>query len=120
MEKVNGIGGFFFKAKEPEKLAIWYKTHLGIDPVAEVPWSTESGFTVFSPFPAETEYFGRPNQQWMLNLRVSDIDAMIAQLRATGIKVETRAEWDGDYGRFARIHDPEGNPLELWEPPASK
>ena len=117
MEKVNGIGGFFFKADDPEALAAWYHTHLGIDPVAQVPWSTEAGLTVFSPFSRDTDYFGRDSQQFMLNLRVSDMDAMIAQLENAEIAVETREEWDGEYGRFARIHDPEGNPVELWQPP---
>lgn len=116
MQKVNGIGGFFFRSENPQALAEWYEQHLGIDPVAEVPWSTEAGHTVFAPFAKDTDYFGCKNQPWMINFRVSDLSAMIAQLEAAGIAVETRPDWDGEYGKFARIHDPEGNPIELWEP----
>ncbi|MGH1465229.1 MAG: VOC family protein [Cognatishimia sp.] len=120
MQKVNGIGGFFFRCEDPQAIAEWYQTHLGIDPVAEVPWSTDAGHTVFAPFSKDTDYFGRDTQQWMINFRVSDMDAMIAQLTRGGIAVETRDEWDGAYGRFARIHDPEGNPIELWQPMTSE
>lgn len=117
MEKVNGIGGVFFRAKDPGALAEWYQAHLGVDPVGQVPWRQEAGYTVFSPFAADTDYFGRDDQQWMINFRVDDLDAMIAQLAAAGIAAETRAEWDmPGIGRFARIHDPEGNPIELWQP----
>ncbi|WP_367648179.1 VOC family protein [Ruegeria arenilitoris] len=63
-----------------------------------------------------TEYFGRADQQWMINFRVDDLAALIAQLEAAGFTVETRAEWDSEVGKFARIHDPEGNPIELWQP----
>lgn len=68
------------------------------------------------PFKHDTDYFGRSEQQWMINFRISDLDAMIQQLEDRGVSVETRAEWDSKVGRFARIHDPEGNPIELWEP----
>ncbi|SHH75582.1 VOC family protein [Cognatishimia maritima] len=118
MQKVNGIGGFFFRSENPQALAEWYEKHLGIDPVAEVPWSTEAGHTVFAPFAKDTDYFGRKSQPWMINFRVSDLSAMITQLEAAGIAVETRPDWDAEYGKFARIHDPEGNPIELWEPSA--
>ena len=74
---------------------------------------------VFQPFPADTDYFGDANQAFMINLRVADLDALIAKLQAAGIAVETRPdEWDSEIGRFARIHDPEGNSIELWEPAA--
>jgi catechol 2,3-dioxygenase-like lactoylglutathione lyase family enzyme len=118
MEKVTGIGGVFFRARDPEGLAAWYAAHLGLAPGAGgTPWRQEAGFTVFAPFPADTDYF--PTERtFMLNLRVADLDAMLAQLAAAGIEAETRAEWDGPHGRFARIHDPEGNPIELWQPPA--
>jgi len=106
--------------KKSQELAEWYNTHLGIDPVGPVPWSTESGHTIFSPFAKNTDYFSRDSQQWMLNLRVTDLAVMIVQLEAAEIAVETREEWDGEYGKFARFHDPEGNPIELWEPPARK
>lgn len=113
---VLGIGGLFFRAKDPAALTAWYETHL-MPGVAAYNWSQEAGQTVFSAFKADTDYFPA-DKQYMLNLRVAGIDEMIARLRAAGIEVETRAEWDGDFGRFARIHDPEGNPIELWQPPA--
>jgi len=121
MEKVTGIGGMFFRAKDPAALTTWYAEHLGVTDLAAGlgPWRQEEGFTVFAPFPADTDYFGRADQQWMINFRVTDLDAMIRQLEGAGIAVETRAEWDSEVGRFARIHDPEGNPVELWEPPAA-
>lgn len=112
MENVTGIGGVFFRSRDTEALSKWYQKHLGIDYV----WQQTSGPTVFAPFQHDTDYFGRAQQQWMINFRVSDLDLMIAQLKAAGIAVETRAEWDSEIGRFARIHDPEGNPIELWEP----
>ena len=116
MEKVNGIGGVFFRARDPEALAEWYSVHLGVDPVGPVPWRQSEGFTVLAPFSEDTEYFGRREQQWMINFRVDDMDAMLAQLREAGIDIETRPDWDSEIGRFARLHDPEGNPIELWEP----
>lgn len=116
MRNVTGLGGVFFRARDPDALTAWYARHLGIE--GEPVWSQEAGFTVFAPFPADTGYFGRPEQQFMLNFRVRDLDALMADLRAAGIEVETRAEWDSAVGRFARIHDPEGNPVELWEPAA--
>lgn len=116
MEKVLGIGGLFFRARDPKALSAWYTEHLGIDGMAGV-WRQEAGMTVFAPFEHDTGYFGRPEQAWMVNFRVADLDRMVAQLEAAGIAVETRAEWDmEEVGRFARIHDPEGNPIELWEP----
>ncbi len=114
MAKALGIGGVFFRARDTKALAAWYETHLGIPGF----WQQEAGFTVFSPFKADTDYFPA-DKQWMINVRVDDLDALIAQLTAAGIAIETRAEWDtAETGRFARIHDPEGNPIELWQPPA--
>jgi predicted enzyme related to lactoylglutathione lyase len=119
MEKVTGIGGFFFRAKQPSEVAKWYLDNLGIDLVPQdyetQPWTTEQGVTVFAPFQHDTDYFSRPEQQWMLNFRVNDLDAMVAQLRANGNEVEVEAE-EYPNGRFAKVHDPEGNPLQLWEP----
>jgi predicted enzyme related to lactoylglutathione lyase len=122
---VKGIGGFFFRAKDPDALAAWYRTHLNVgagctgDPEVEADewmWQAQGGPVVFAPFTADTDYFPT-DRQYMLNLRVEGIDAMIAALRGAGVAVETRAEWDQPgFGRFARIHDPEGNPIELWEP----
>jgi glyoxylase I family protein len=119
MEKVTGIGGLFFRARDPKALSRWYEEHLGVTPVPSGydadGWWQEHGPTAFAPFPARTEYFGAAEQSWMVNFRVNDLDAMMAQLRAAGIDVELDR---GVYpnGRFARLHDPEGNPVELWEP----
>ncbi len=123
---VLGIGGVFFRARDPQALAAWYRDHLGVgsgcsaDPDADVDawtWRVQGGPVVFAPFPADTDYFPA-DRQTMVNFRVDDLDGMIARLAAAGIAVETRAEWDGpETGRFARIHDPEGNPIELWQPP---
>ena len=115
MEKVLGIGALFFRARDPKMLSHWYTKHLGIN-IQNPVWYQEEGPTVFAPFEHDTDYFGHREQQWMVNFRVSDLEAMIAQRQAAGIAVETRTEWDSEIGRFARIQDPEGNPLELWEP----
>ena len=124
---VLGIGGLFFRARDPDALNAWYKQHLNVgagcsaDATGEVDewsWAAQGGPTVFAPFKADTDYFAA-DKQWMLNLRVSDIDALLDSLRAAGIDVITKPEWDDPTtGRFARIHDPEGNAIELWEPPA--
>ncbi len=117
MAKVTGIGGFFFRSDDPEQLAAWYRTHLGIGEAPWGLWEQEAGTTVFAPFSRSTDYFGRDSQQFMLNLRVSDLDGLVETLARAGITAERRAEWDSpETGRFARIHDPEGNPIELWEP----
>ena len=118
MERVDGIGGFFFRSRDPAALAAWYERHLGVDPVprdySERPWHTDAGPTVFAPFPAETEYFGAPERGFMLNFRVRDLDAMASQLDEAGVDVEIDAE-NYPNGRFARLEDPEGNPIQLWE-----
>jgi predicted enzyme related to lactoylglutathione lyase len=113
---VTGIGGFFFRAKDPDALRTWYATHLGVGAGQYGQWDTAAGPSVFSPFKADTDSIAA-DHQWMLNLRVSDIDGMIASLRAAGIEVTTNAQWDAPgVGRFARIVDPEGNQIELWQP----
>jgi glyoxylase I family protein len=122
MQKVLGIGGLFFKSENPEALAKWYETNLGISitPTSEgeKPWEQEAGPTVFAPFKKDTKYFGRPEQSWMINFRVADLKAMVAQLRAAGITVEDPKSYP--IGDFTRLHDPEGNPIELWEPKEPK
>jgi len=119
MERVSGIGGLFFRAKDPAALARWYEAHLGVSPVPasyeDSPWRQEAGPTVFAPFPAETDYFGRPGQQWMVNFRVHDLDAMVAQLRGAAVAVEIDPTAYPN-GRFAHLEDPEGNRIELWQP----
>lgn len=118
-EKVSGIGGVFFKAENPAELANWYETHLGINPVPtsydQQPWIQDSGPTIFSPFPESSTYFGNPEQAFMMNFRVNNLDALVAQLRKAGIEVKVDPEIYPN-GRFARLEDPEGNPIELWEP----
>lgn len=115
---VTGIGGFFFRAKDPEALAAWYLDHLGVGaPPGVYIWNQQAGPTVFSPFKETSDYFAA-DKRWMLNLRVDDLDGLITSLKTAGIEVIQKAEWDAtpEIGRFARIHDPEGNPIELWEP----
>jgi glyoxylase I family protein len=119
MEKVAGIGGFFFRAHDPKMLGQWYQEHLGIPltPTGEggSVWQQEAGPTAFTPFPETTKYFGDPQKTWMVNFRVHDIDKMVAQLRAAKIEVNDPESYP-NIGRFARLHDPEGNPIELWQP----
>jgi predicted enzyme related to lactoylglutathione lyase len=111
-ERVTGIGAVLFRARDPEALRSWYAEHLGV--TFEPLWEQEAGPTVWAPFEADTDYFGRAEQAWMITLRVRDLDAMVRQLREAGIDVERGSE--EEYGRFARTWDPEGNPIELWEP----
>jgi len=119
MEKVAGIGGLFFRAHDPKALGNWYREHLGIGltPTSggEPVWEQEAGKTIFTPFPEATKYFGDPNKVWMVNFRVHDLDKMVAQLRTAGIEVSDPQSYP-NVGRFARLHDPEGNPIELWQP----
>ncbi|HEY1428976.1 MAG TPA: VOC family protein [Candidatus Tumulicola sp.] len=115
MERVTGIGGFFFRCADPIASARWYREHLGIETGGEGEsgvWEQAAGPTVFAPFASDSDYFPERNV-WMLNLRVANLDAMAAQLRAAGIQVDVAP--DESYGKFARIADPDGNPIELWE-----
>lgn len=118
-EVVTGIGGVFFKAQNPQALAEWYEKNLGIarTPTTydQQPWMQLAGPTVFAPFTNTTTHFGRAEQQWMINFRVRDLDAMVRQLREAGIEVTVDPTVHPN-GRFARLSDPEGNPIELWEP----
>jgi catechol 2,3-dioxygenase-like lactoylglutathione lyase family enzyme len=101
-----GIGGLFFRSRDPDARAAWYREHLGIDAGHDAIWQQEAGMTLFAPFPADSDYFA------------DDLDHLVARLTAAGIEVDARPEWDTEIGRFVRIHDPEGLPLELWELPA--
>jgi glyoxylase I family protein len=119
MERVTGIGGFFFRARDPEVLAQWYEEQLGIDKVPPTydarPWWQEAGPTVWNPYSEVGPYFRGDDHVFILNFRVRDLDAMVAQLRAAGSEVEVDPE-DYPNGRFATTSDPEGNLIQLWEP----
>ena len=122
--RVTGLGGIFFKAKDPKTLGEWYERHLGIpveNSMALFTWrdgkdGKVKGNTVWSIFPAETKYFGEDGASFMINYRVEDMDRVLAALRAEGVKVAKKVE-DSEYGRFCWITDPEGNRIELWQPP---
>jgi predicted enzyme related to lactoylglutathione lyase len=122
--RVTGIGGIFFKAKDPKALVRWYGEHLGIaieESVALFTWrggkdGKVRGHTVWSIFPADTKYFGEDGASFMVNYRVKDLDEVLTALRAEGVEVARKVE-DSEYGRFGWITDPEGNRIELWEPP---
>lgn len=120
MAQVLGIGCVFFRANDPSALAAWYEKHLGINPAPtseqEMPWVTQEGVTVFSPFAADTDYFPK-DRAFMLNFRVADLAVAVKDLNEAGIETGDVLEMEG-IGRFSRIHDPEGNPIELWEPPS--
>ena len=117
MQKILGLGGLFFRAKDPQALATWYETHFGICSMAsgEV-WEQQAGPTVFAPFREDTDYFGRDEQAFMFNFRVADLEGMIAQLQQAGVACEGEILDEEGVGRFFRVHDPEGNPIELWQP----
>lgn len=117
MERVSGIGGVFLRAREPDVLAAWYAEHLGVeleDWQGSVLRSSGGETLIWAMFPSDTEYFGRHGQQAMVNYRVDDLDAMLAQLRAAGTSVDGPQETEN--GRFGWATDPEGNRFELWQP----
>ncbi|MGC4057746.1 MAG: VOC family protein [Chitinophagaceae bacterium] len=121
MQRVTGIGGIFFKCKDPEKMRQWYQTHLGIDMSpygAKISSQTESGkegYTLWTPFPDTTSYFGPSEQSFMINYRVADLEALVAALKEEGVTIldELVAH---EYGKFIHVEDIEGNKIELWEP----
>jgi predicted enzyme related to lactoylglutathione lyase len=116
-EAVQGIGGVFFRARNPDGLRAWYAEKLGIqmEDYGTTFTASEGDQTVWAPFAADTSYFGRAEQQLMVNFRVRDLDAMLAQLRSAGVDVDVRVE-EQEYGRFGWATDPEGNRFELWQP----
>jgi predicted enzyme related to lactoylglutathione lyase len=116
MERVLGIGGYFLRAADPEALSTWYRDSLGLDVDEHGLWHQGIGPTVFATFDPETNYFGSRSQQTMLNFRVRDLDAMLAQLRALGAEVATETEDMEGVGRFGWVTDPDGNRVELWQP----
>jgi catechol 2,3-dioxygenase-like lactoylglutathione lyase family enzyme len=123
-ERVTGIGGIFFRVRDVAGMAAWYRENLGIcaeDGHADFVWRDperpdEVGRTLWSLFPADTDYFGAGRPAFMINYRVANLERMLEQLRGNGITIEKVEDYD--YGRFAWITDPEGNRIELWEPKA--
>ncbi len=123
MKKVTGIGGIFFKCKEPQKLREWYQKHLGLNTNeygAVFEWhqgtdSTKKGFTQWSPFKETTKYFEPSSREFMINYRVENLEALVAELQKEGVTIVDKIE-AYDYGKFVHILDGEGNKIELWEP----
>jgi glyoxylase I family protein len=116
-QTITGIGGVLIRAKDPAALAQWYDDNFGITAMSEAspePWHQAAGPTVFQPFDAGSDYFPA-HQQVMFNFRVADLDAMLEQLRAAGVKIDDDRQ-EADFGRFAWVYDPEGNKVELWQP----
>jgi len=125
MKRVTGIGGIFFKAKDPDKLREWYRSHLGIESESwgfAFHWSddpqTDGGATAWSVFPDSTKYFAPSDKPFMINFRVTDLHSLLAQLRTAGAAVDEKTD-ESEFGKFGWVMDPEGNRVELWEPPAA-
>jgi len=122
MAKVTGLGGIFFKSRDPAALAAWYAEHLGL-PVDD--WGgvrfdedeARAGYTLWSAFAADSACFAPSTQPFMVNFRVDDLDALQAQLRVAGVEVDPRVD-ESEFGRFGWIMDPDGTRVELWQPPA--
>lgn len=128
MNRVTGIGGVFFKSRDPKALAEWYRVHLGMNVEAwggvAFRWANPenpsgTGTTVWSPFKEDTGYFAPSQATFMINYRVADLHAVLAALRAEGCDVVDKVD-ESEYGKFGWVIDPEGNKLELWEPPAGQ
>lgn len=127
MQRVQGIGGLFFRAADRATLCAWYRDHLGVDVDstwwgAVMPWAAQhdaaGAATVWSAFEQDTTYFGAEKNTFMVNFRVQDLDAMLAQLREGGCDVDEKVE-RSEFGAFGWVTDPEGNRVELWQPPAT-
>jgi predicted enzyme related to lactoylglutathione lyase len=125
-EKVTGIGGVFFKARDPRKLIEWYESHLGVQPMQKgetsvmFQWREKEnpnrlGYTVWAIFPRETKYFDPSKSEFMVNFRVNNLDEVLKDLKSEGVRVDEKVE-EFDYGKFGWVMDPEGNRIELWEP----
>ena len=130
MKYITGIGGIFFKANDPEKLASWYSKHFGLEiqdfggamfreNEGSVQKVKREAYTLWSPFPADTDYFAPSEKPFMINFRVSDLDGLLAELRRDGVNVDERTD-KSEFGYFGWVMDPEGNRVELWEPPEEK
>jgi len=125
MKRVTGIGGIFFKSRDPQALGAWYREHLGVD-VSEwggavFQWSGEhnptgTGMTLWTPFDEKTTYFAPSTAPFMINFRVADLHALLAALRAEGCAVDDKVD-ESEYGKFGWVMDPEGHRVELWQPP---
>jgi predicted enzyme related to lactoylglutathione lyase len=116
VERVLGIGGYFMRAADPAALSSWYRDFLGLDADEHGLWRQPAGLTVFATFESDTDYFGSRAQHTMLNFRVRDLDAMLAQLRSKGADVADETQDLPGIGRFGWVNDPEGNRVELWQP----
>jgi predicted enzyme related to lactoylglutathione lyase len=125
MKRVTGIGGVFFKARDPKALGEWYRTHLGFNVEdwggVAFRWVTPdnptgTGTTIWNPFQEDTSYFAPSTARFMINFRVHDLQALLAALRAEGCDVDAKVE-ESEYGKFGWVQDPEGNRIELWQPP---
>lgn len=125
MKRVTGIGGVFFKAKDPEALRAWYQRHLGIDVQpwggAALRWVDDAGqpvggTTVWNINGSQSDYFAPSTSSFMINYRVADLHALVKALREEGCQVMDKVD-DSEYGKFGWVMDPEGNKIELWEPP---
>lgn len=118
MKRVTGIGGIFFKCKDPKKVTEWYKTHLGLDTTpygAKFDWKQDSGkegYTLWTPFADSSKYF---EKDFMINYRVENLDALVEELKKEGVTIVDDVA-DSEYGKFVHILDIEGNKIELWEP----
>lgn len=124
MARVTGLGGFFFKSRDPKALAAWYAKHLGlqVSDFGGVMFEEDekrAGCTLWTPFKEDTDYFKPSTKDFMINFRVDDVDALIAQLRSEGVQVDAEVKDFEGYGRFGWCMDPEGNRVELWQPPAA-
>lgn len=126
MKRVTGIGGIFFKSSDPKRLGAWYRDHLGLDVSdwggAVFSWGgpeSEPGMTIWSPFAQDTDKMAPSTASFMINFRVADLDALLAALRAEGCNVLDKTE-SSDFGKFGWVIDPDGNKIELWEPPAEQ
>ncbi|MCC7096138.1 MAG: VOC family protein [Thermomonas sp.] len=123
MKRVTGIGGIFFKSADPKRLCAWYRDHLGLDVTdwggVIFPWGgpdSAPGMTLWSPFAAGTDYMAPSEASFMVNFRVADVAALLAALRAEGCDVLDKTD-DSEHGKFGWVIDPDGNKIELWEPP---
>jgi predicted enzyme related to lactoylglutathione lyase len=124
MKRVTGIGGVFFKSREPDKLKQWYQTHLGIECMpgngAVFQWRDDNpdgdGYSIWSPFKADTTYFDPSPAPFMINYRVADLEALVTELKKEGVEIAGGID-ESEFGKFAWVMDPEGNRIELWEPP---